>query len=124
MMSWTKVTTAASVMVAAAAVASLAAGAGASKGGKPGYTPLCFRHTFDAGLEADFAAGNRVHVKSDNAALVQGRAGQGVSLPPGSSLVYKGGDNLSPEEGAVSLWIKPNWPFGGGILWRRQTSRR
>ncbi len=90
MMSWTKVKTAVSVMVAAAAVASLAAGAGASKGGKPGYTPLCFRHTFDAGLEADFAAGNRVQVKSDNAALVQGRAGQGVSRRAAASYTKAG----------------------------------
>ncbi|MDO5579607.1 MAG: LamG-like jellyroll fold domain-containing protein [Planctomycetia bacterium] len=72
---------------------------------------LLFHLTFDKNAEADFAKGSAKPVKSSNLVYQKGIHGQAAEFSKANKaeLVYAVKDNLNPERGTISAWIKPNW---------------
>ena len=76
-----------------------------------------FKLSFDKGLEADIAAGNRSPIMEKDVTLVSGFKGKGAQFAERKSrLEFNGVKNILSGSGSVSLWMKLNWePAGNGF---------
>ncbi len=87
---------------------------------------LLFYLSFDETADASFAKGSPRPVKSSKLVYQKGLKGQAAEFSKKNNplLVYSIKDNLLPERGTISAWIKPNWNVTGADgsaakgLWR------
>ncbi len=72
---------------------------------------LLFHASFDGSAKADFAKGNSEALEEKGLEFVPGRRGKAVRMTAKakSLLSYAMKDNVVPERGTVSLWIKREW---------------
>ena len=77
---------------------------------------LLYLAHFDSYPAATWAVGTRTFAAPlPPPRFVEGRFGKAVSLTGGNGFSIVGDDgNFRPEEGAVEMWIRPNWPGNDG----------
>ena len=76
------------------------------------------RILFDGG----FALENGVApVRNEGAGLTEGRSGQAASFSEGAVLAYPAAGGFDPNQGTLSLWVRPDWDsvnaFGDRYFW-------
>ncbi len=90
------------------------------------YKPeLLFHASFDDSANADFAKGKAAPVEAKGLKFVPGKRGKAlrITAEAKSVLAYEMKNNIVPERGTVSLWLKREWKDNGfdakgSMIWR------
>lgn len=76
------------------------------------------RLSFDAGVAADDGA---EPLTNTGVRLTPGRTGQAAEFPEGAVLTYPAAPHFDPNQGTLSLWVRPDWDsvnaFGDRFFW-------
>lgn len=80
-------------------------------GANPPREGVLFFHSFDHGLNADYAAGNPVPTNAAGAqTAADGHIGAGLVQNSPGGIRFAAEGNIQPEAGTVAMWVKPvNW---------------
>ena len=78
-------------------------------------TDISFYLNFENGL---LSHEKEAPVKDETLVFTSGISGMGLCFGPNDILQYSAEDNISYSEGALSIWLKPNWYPGDNKLYR------